>query len=33
MTQLKKFLSSLVLVLKDTRKAYAKRHLNHLLGS
>jgi hypothetical protein len=33
MTQLEKFLSNLVLVLKDTRKAYAKRHLNHLLGS
>jgi hypothetical protein len=33
MTQLKAFLSNLLLVLKDTRKAYAKRHLNHLLGS
>lgn len=33
MTQLKKFLNNLVLVLKDTRKAYAKRHLNQLLGS
>jgi len=33
MKPLKVFLSNLVLVLKDTRKAYAKRHLNHLLGS
>jgi len=33
MTVFKAFLSNLVLVLKDTRKAYAKRHLNHLLGS
>jgi len=33
MTQLKKFLSNLVLVLKDTRKGYAKRNLIHLLGS
>jgi hypothetical protein len=33
MTQLKKFLINLILVLKDTRKAYFKRHLNQLLGS
>jgi hypothetical protein len=33
MKQLKKLLSDLVLVLKDTRKAYFKRHLNHFLGS
>jgi hypothetical protein len=33
MSPLNKFLSNLTLILKDTRKAYAKRHLNHLLGS
>ena len=33
MTQFKQFLNNLIVVLIDTRKAYAKRHLNHLLGS
>jgi len=33
MTQFKQFLNNLVLALIDARKAYAKRHSNHLLGS
>jgi hypothetical protein len=33
MTQFKQFFIDLVSALLDARKAYAKRHLNHLLGS
>ncbi len=33
MAQLKQFLNNLALALIDARKAYVKRHLNHLLGS
>jgi hypothetical protein len=33
MTQFKQFLNNLALALIDARKAYAKRHSNHLLGS
>lgn len=33
MKQLRQFLSDLVVVLTETRKAYFKRDLNHLLGS
>jgi hypothetical protein len=33
MIRFKQFLNNLIAVLIDTRKAYAKRHLNHLLGS
>lgn len=33
MKQFKQFLSDLVIVLTEARKAYFKRHLNHLLGS
>ncbi len=33
MIRFKQFLDNLIVVLIDTRKAYAKRHLNHLLGS
>jgi hypothetical protein len=33
MTQFKQFLKNLILVLIDTRKAYAKRHVNRMQGS
>jgi hypothetical protein len=33
MTQFKEFLNNLALALIDARKAYGKRHSNHLLGS
>jgi hypothetical protein len=33
MIRFKQCLDNLIVVLIDTRKAYAKRHLNHLLGS
>lgn len=33
MNQFKQFFINLVSALLDARKAYAKRHLNHLLGS
>jgi hypothetical protein len=33
MKQLKQFLSTLIVVFIDTRKAYAKRHLNRVQGS
>jgi len=33
MTQFKQFFNNSIIVLIDTRKAYVKRHLNHLLGS
>jgi hypothetical protein len=33
MTQFKQFLNNLISVLIDTRKAYAKRHVNRMQGS
>jgi hypothetical protein len=33
MRQFKQFLSNLVIVLVEARKAYLRRHMNHLLGS
>lgn len=33
MKKFKQSLNNLLLALVDARKAYAKRHLNHLLGS
>jgi hypothetical protein len=33
MARFKPFLNTLALAFIDARKAYAKRHLNHLLGS
>lgn len=33
MNKFKQFFTNLVSALLDARKAYAKRHLNHLLGS
>lgn len=33
MIRFKQFIDNLIVVLIDARKAYAKRHLNHLLGS
>jgi hypothetical protein len=33
MKKLERFLSNVVLVLTEARKAYVKRHSNHLLGS
>lgn len=33
MKQFKQLLSNLVMVLVEARKAYFRRHVNHLLGS
>lgn len=33
MDPVKQFLNTLIVVLIDTRKAYAKRHLNRIQGS
>ena len=33
MKKLKAFLSNVKIILIEARKAYVKRHLNHLLGS
>jgi hypothetical protein len=33
MAQLKRFFDNFVVVLIETREAYTKRHLDHLLGS